>query len=187
MGLIAVFDIETSHPNKDRARVIEVAYQVLDPETLEVVRAHSTLVFYGDEAAVAIDDAALQVHGITSEMCANEGASIADVVYRMLDDWEDVCTLVSHGADIDVEILALEFVRVLSYWPFADRAIVCTKEIGSFVCCIPRGRDGYKWPSLLELHGCLHGQPALARHDQDHRAAADVELCVQCFRKLRLF
>ena len=179
--LVAVFDIETSHPCKEHARVIELAYQILDPETLETLRSYSTLVYHGEHVA-AIDEASSNVHGITEEHCCAQGRDVADVVYEVLDDWRDVGTLVSHGVDLDVEILALEFVRVLSYWPFSHCALVCTKELGAFACCIPRGRGGYKWPTLAELWAELHPEktPAVTAH----RAAEDVAMCADCYRLL---
>jgi DNA polymerase III epsilon subunit-like protein len=181
-GLVAVFDIETSHPNKEAARVIEIAYQVLDPaRNLESVAQFDSLVYH-EESDFAIDPASAKIHGITAEECFLKGRSFAEVLDRLTMDWRDVTTLVSHGVDVDVSILGMECIRLAGVWPFQDRLLVCTKEIGAVVCRIPRGRSGYKWPTLLELwtHLCCDGGVAVA----DHRAAQDVKLCVDCCRVL---
>lgn len=175
-----VLDLETSHPDPTQARVIEIAYAVVDNETFHVLRVFDSLVFHDE---LDIEKSSAEIHNITRDMCLADGRSPGAIVDLICTDWADVDTIVAHGVDTDVEVLGMMFVDVLGYWPFAHCRLVCTKELGTVVHWIPRGRDGYKWPSLVELWRATGGVGDVSNH---HRAARDVELCLDCLNAIRL-
>ena len=177
------FDVETSHPLKNRAVIVEIAYRVVDAD-FNVISAYDSIVSREDYNSDVrwIDDVSADVHGITEEMCRELGKDIVDILHDIMVDWKDAKTIVSHGIDIDIEILAMEFIRLVGHWPFVHCALVCTKELGAVACHIPRGRSGYKWPTQSELW--VHCHPEREKPSRVHRATVDVDMCMESYMAL---
>jgi DNA polymerase III subunit alpha len=54
-------------------------------------------------------------------------------------------------------------------------------ETTTELCRLPRwGNAGFKWPTLMELHVHVFGEP----YDDPHDAASDLRACARCFFKL---
>lgn len=180
--MTVVFDIETSHQSLDAARIVELSYRILNSE-LEVVSSRDELAYHD---GMTIDPDCAAVHGICVEDCLTHGRHVRDVLGDMVQDWKHhgVGTLVSHGVDVDVAILASDCFRHLGAWPFMHCSLVCTKELGAIACCIPRPGSVYKWPSLAELWNAIVGSPGDPHRAVTHRSGDDTDMCVECYRIL---
>jgi len=64
---------------------------------------------------------------------------------------------------------------------FKDKHTVCTKELSTPILKL-RGKYGYKWPTLVELHKFLFPGKEIV---QEHTALSDVRILVDCFDGLR--
>lgn len=183
--MTAVFDIETTSRITSRARIVELSYRVLSDDTFEVIASYDQLVHHDH---MTIDPECQAVHGISAEECRERGCHVDAAMEHLVRDWtaHGVHTLVSHGVDIDAQILAAECVRSTGEWPFLRCRLECTKELGAIACRIPRAGSGYKWPSLAELYRCVCAPCADERAETVHRSSKDTDMCVDCYRAMCL-
>jgi DNA polymerase III epsilon subunit-like protein len=122
------------------------------------------------------------VHGISHARARREGKALAEVMDEFLELTAPGFTaMVAHNLEYDIGVVGAELVRLGRPLGLLEIPGICTMKTTTGVCRLPRpGGAGYKWPTLLELHGCLFGRPYEGAHD----AASDLEACARCFFKL---
>lgn len=129
-----------------------------------------------------IPDDAIAVHGISNERALKEGIDLINVLSMFFDNLSHANLAVAHNLSFDVNIVAAEFYRIGMFNPFSVIPGLCTKESGTMVCKIPRpDGNGYKWPSLKDLHTRLFGE----YFEGAHSALADAKAAERCFWKMR--
>lgn len=190
--LILIFDTETtglpadyqaSYRDSDNwPRCIQLAWQLVDSDSWRMVQQSSQLVFPED---FDIPEEAAAVHGYSTEACKADGRPLRMVLSTFAEAMEAAQWICGHNISFDKQILAAECHRlnmpgVLD--DLLDKQSICTKESGTDVCKIPNpyGRDGYKWPKLVELHQHLFGED----FDNAHDALGDVTATARCLRAL---
>ncbi len=123
-----------------------------------------------------------QIHGISTELAANDGVPLAEVLTLFQEVLSKTQFLVGQNVGFDINIMGAEFYRAevensLATLPVLD---TCTEDT-ALLCQIPGGRGGkFKLPTLTELHDFLFNKP----FSEAHNAAADVEATSRCFFEL---
>ncbi|MBZ9728075.1 DNA polymerase III subunit alpha [Salegentibacter sp. JZCK2] len=123
-----------------------------------------------------------KVHGISTELAAEEGVPLSEMLEKFQEALNKTKFVVGQNVGFDLNIMGAEFHReamenTLQQLPVLD---TCT-EVTARMCEIPGGRGGkFKLPTLTELHEFLFDEP----FGEAHNATADVEATTRCFLEL---
>ncbi|MBO6880946.1 DNA polymerase III subunit alpha [Winogradskyella sp.] len=123
-----------------------------------------------------------KIHGISTELAAERGVPLAEVLEKFNTALAKTKFVVGQNVGFDLNIMGAEFVREdvenpLQEFPVLDTCTEHTAEL----CKIPGGRYGkFKLPTLTELHEFLFNKPFA----EAHNATADVEATTRCFLEL---
>jgi len=159
-------------------RCIQIAWQLHD--AMGNCIDHQDYLVKPDGFNIPYD--AEKIHGISTELAAEQGISLAEVLEKFNAVLEKTKFVVGQNVGFDLNIMGAEFVREdvanqLQELPVLD---TCTEHTAS-LCQIPGGRGGkFKLPTLTELHQFLFNQPFA----EAHNATADVEATTRCFLEL---
>ena len=157
----------------DSARLIELAYILIDSKTKEEIRRESFLV----KPTFPITNS--HIHGITQELAERDGVDLSVVFEALRTDMALCSRLVAHNAEFDTHILRSECYRA------KEGALAALIESKQTRCTMKMGTIGRrKWPKLTELHARLLPSTGDTPIVQTHRALADTELCLACYRIL---
>jgi len=93
-------------------RIVQVAYILLDSNGNNY--SYSTYVKQNQP----IPARAINVHGITNEMCEKEGETLSDVLNELSDKVSQCDTIVGYNVNFDFKVLQAEFLRSKMGFPF---------------------------------------------------------------------
>ncbi len=159
-------------------RCIQIAWQLHDDKG--AVIEHQDYLVKPDGFNIPYD--AEKIHGISTELAAEQGISLVEVLEKFNEALSKTKFVVGQNVGFDVNIMGAEFFREgitneLENLPVLD---TCT-ETTALLCQIPGGRGGkFKLPTLTELHEFLFGD----KFGEAHNATADVEATARCFFEL---
>lgn len=159
-------------------RCIQIAWQLHD--AMGNCIDHQDYLVKPDGFNIPYD--AEKIHGISTELAAEQGISLAEVLEKFNAVLEKTKFVVGQNVGFDLNIMGAEFVREdvanqLQELPVLDTCTEHTAEL----CKIPGGRGGkFKLPTLTELHEFLFNQSFA----EAHNATADVEATTRCFLEL---
>lgn len=185
--MILVFDTETTgfptYKNAfpfytkmyENARMIEIAYVLIDHTNHHIVKEASYLIKDDDRESIPNS----HIHGITNEMTQEQGVTILEFFDEFYQDLKLVDTIVAHNIDFDMRILLSELYR---QYPkrrnliglLYCKRLECTMHMGA------KCMDVTKYPKLVELFKFLFSES----WEQNHRALDDVMACAKCYLKM---
>lgn len=177
---IVVFDTETSGLNAGTNVILSISWQVLDNKLCKISEKTYYFDWPDDERRIA--DEAIYVNGLTKERLTELGTSDKALA---LQDFADVITdadlLVAHNGGFDARFIKADAIEAGVIISFQNKELWDTMHRMTYYCKIPRGRNEYKWPRLLELADKLR----VRQDDIDyHQSAADVEVTARCFKAI---
>ncbi|MDR2414192.1 MAG: 3'-5' exonuclease [Odoribacteraceae bacterium] len=120
------------------------------------------------------------IHGITTERATRDGHLLLPVLQHFNELVERAVFLVAHNIAFDEKIIGAELLRCNLPNAMQAKRKVCTMERSTNLCAI-KGRYGYKWPRLSELHQKLFNTD----FEEAHNAAADIQATARCFWELK--
>ncbi|MFK7748223.1 MAG: DNA polymerase III subunit alpha [Kordia sp.] len=159
-------------------RCIQIAWQLHDE--LGNLIEHQDYLVQPEGFNIPYD--AEKIHGISTELAAEQGISLQEVLEKFNIALSKTKFIVGQNVGFDVNIMGSEFYRgnvanKLQELPVLD---TCTEATAS-LCQLPGGRFGkFKLPTLTELHQYLFG----VGFGEAHNATADVEATTRCFLEL---
>ena len=159
-------------------RCIQIAWQMHDSMG-NLVESQDYLV-QPDGFNIPYD--AEQIHGISTELAAQKGIPLAEVLEKFNLALSKAKFVVGQNVGFDVNIMGAEFHRLQVENPLQELPVLdtCTEET-ALLCKLPGGRGGkFKLPTLTELHEYLFKEP----FNEAHNATADVEATTRCFLEL---
>jgi DNA polymerase-3 subunit alpha len=159
-------------------RCIQIAWQLHD-ELGDLVE-HQDYLIRPDGFNIPYD--AERIHGISTELAAEQGVELAEVLEKFNIALSRSKFVVGQNIGFDINIMGSEFYRMGIESPMAQMPVLdtCT-EVTADLLKIPGGRGGrFKLPTLTELHNYLFGVPFA----EAHNATADVEATTRCFLQL---
>jgi len=172
------FDTETAGFN---GPILQLAW-ILTDEDGDVLESSNELLRHSIE--FEINEKALEIHGITKEMCAENGLDATFLLNALLSKMADANKIVAHNLAFDWDMVSKDRTRYNVTDPMpAHEKVFCTMKATTDICKLPNqnGRSGYKWPKLQELHVHLFGD----EFDGAHDALADVRATSRCFFELK--
>ena len=194
-NLILFFDTETTGlPNKkpptdpNQARLIQLAAILASPEG-EVLNTLNTLVKIGN---AFMHPLAQEAHGISREKANSEGIHPKEAFEKFHSMSESAECLVCHNHNFDFKLIELTAAQLchrsgsdepdLMLSEIRELPYYCTMVQSKEFCALPmKGRNGYKFPKLMELYRILFGESFEGAHD----AMADVTATMKCFFELK--
>ena len=159
-------------------RCIQIAWQ-LHNEWGELIEAKDYLV---KPEGFNIPYDAEQIHGISTELAAEQGVDLAFVLDEFNTALAKAKFVVGQNVGFDNNIMGCEFHRQGVESELLNKKILdtCTEKTAT-LCQLPGGRGGkFKLPTLTELHKHLFGEG----FGEAHNATADVEATTRCFFEL---
>jgi len=159
-------------------RCIQIAWQLHDD--MGKLIEHQDYLVKPDGFNIPYD--AERIHGISTELAAENGISLAEVLEKFNLALGKAKFIVGQNLGFDLNIMGCEFHRLgvesqMSAIPVLD---TCT-EVTASLLKLPGGRGGkFKLPTLTELHSFLFNKP----FGEAHNATADVEATTRCFLEL---
>ena len=159
-------------------RLVQIAWGIFDP--LGNTEGLQSSIIRPDGFEIPAE--ATEIHGISHERAVREGRALADVLDEFVAAVEDPeIRLVAHHLAFDLGVAGSEIVRANKSRRLFEIPGLCTMETTTELCRLPRwGGAGFKWPTLMELHVHVFGEP----YDHPHDAASDLQACARCFFRL---
>lgn len=141
----------------------------------------------GERPPSIISHKAMDVTGITPELCEAEGIPIADAVELFVIAAEHADVIVCHNTAFDLKVLAAEYARLQPKAKdpnivFAGNPSLCTMKAATPICKIPKAnaKTAYKWPRLDEAMLFFFGEEL----ENAHSAIVDIKATRRVFHKL---
>ena len=182
------FDTETTGVPKDYKappsvvdnwpRIVQLSW-ILQDERENVLSEGNFIV---KPEGFEIPEEAANVHKITTDIALEQGQPLKKVMRHFTTALQLANVVVGHNIHFDASVVGAEFYRLcgqncLEAWPLMDTM----KPLTEF-CAIPnKWNNGYKWPTLQELHMKLFE----SEFDGAHDASADVKATARCFWELK--
>jgi DNA polymerase-3 subunit alpha len=159
-------------------RCIQIAWQLHDD--LGQLIEHQDYLVQPEGFNIPYD--AERIHGISTELAQQQGATLADVLDKFNIALSKTKFIVGQNLGFDINIMGAEFHRMGVDSQMSSMKILdtCT-EVTASLLKLPGGRGGkFKLPTLTELHQYLFNKP----FSEAHNATADVEATTRCFFEL---
>lgn len=122
---------------------------------------------------------ASNIHGVTQELALKDGASLGEVMDKLLVAIVSADIIVGHNISFDMAVLGAEYYRIIGRNPLEEKRSICTMKISVNFCKLP-GNYGFKWPKLNELFFKLFEKEMGAAHT----ALQDISNTQMCFHEL---
>lgn len=164
---IFLFDLESTGTDTATDRVVQIAFVLLDPETLEPEGEPISVLINPERS---IPEGATAIHGITNEML--KGKKTFGQIAGRLKDAMNGCDMAGYNSNAyDVPLLVHEFLRCGQSVPFDENTLFLD------VFQIYRKLNSFK---LTDVYERMFNEPLTDAHD----AAADVKATTRIFAAL---
>lgn len=134
-----------------------------------------------------ISHRAMEVTGITPEMCEEFGVPIADAVELFVIAAEHADLIVCHNTAFDMKVMAAEYARLQPRQKdpnivYGGAPSLCTMKAATPICKIRKGdgKTSFKWPKLEEAMKFFFGEEL----ENAHSAIVDIKATRRVFHKL---
>lgn len=194
---ILYFDTETtglpksqeplSHPSQPRMTQLGLILEVNGHDALVIdtlIRPDNWPVL---ECGNIIGKRAMELTGITPDMCEADGIPIADAMELFVIAAENADLIVCHNTAFDTKLMAIEYLRLQPqrkpYEYLSGKPSLCTMKTATPVCRIPKkdARTGYKWPKLEEAIKFFFDEQL----ENAHSAIVDIKATRRLFNELK--
>ena len=180
---ILVFDTETSGLDPQWNVILQLSYQIVDPDSWATIKTVNHYFAWPDNKA-RVSEGAISVNGLTEEVLSGKQLSNRKAALEEFVADKDSCDLlVAHNLEFDKKFIiascreeGVKFAK--SGW---SQSYDTMKRTTNY-CQIPKDwGNGYKWPKLTELADCLGVDYSnISLHD----SSGDVELTKRCFEQI---
>ena len=180
---ILVFDTETSGLDPQWNVILQLSYQIVDPDLWATIKTVNHYFAWPDNKA-RVSEGAIRVNGLTEEVLSSKQLSNRKAALEEFVTDKDSCDLlVAHNLEFDKKFIiascreeGVKFAN--SGWSHSYDTMKRTTNY----CQIHKDwGNGYKWPKLTELADCLGiNYSNISLHD----SSGDVELTKRCFEQI---
>jgi DNA polymerase III epsilon subunit-like protein len=157
-------------------RMVQIAWIIFDNHGKELESRNHIIIPEGYH----IPKESSLVHGITDEIAKECGQELLGVLNSFKKVTDDSDYLVAHNMSFDEKIVGAEMIRKHIENIIEQKRKICTMKETTDFCSI-KGRYGYKWPTLAELHRKIFG----CDFEDAHDASVDIKITAKCFWELR--
>lgn len=181
-----VFDTETTgRPKSFNApwtdsdnwpRLVQLAWIEYDKDGAEISK-HDIIV---KPEGYSIPHEVVQIHGISNEKANEEGIPMMEALGQFKEALDRNHYLIAHNIQFDLGVMGCEFHRAGIQTRLSSIFSIDTMKLTVNFCKL-RGRNGYKFPKLMELHEKLFNTQFTGAHN----AFFDVLATAKCFFELQ--
>jgi DNA polymerase III epsilon subunit-like protein len=157
-------------------RLVQIAWQNYSGEG-ELLESFSYII---KPEGFIISEEVAKIHRVTQERALKEGKNLKEVLIKFVEHLKKNEFAVAHNFSFDENIVGAELLRAEMENIFFKVRKICTMKGTVDICKIP-SRNGYKWPTLTELHKILFNKDFPDAHD----ALVDVKALADCFFELK--
>jgi DNA polymerase III subunit epsilon len=170
-GFQLYHDPRTNLDAYDRARLVSIAWLLVDVSTHEIVAGSERVFPVAPSYPFDLDPANVAIHGYTKAQLQQVGVPIHEVMARLMADIREhgVQTLVAHNVGFDYHVCLAELVRL------ADASMIQTWESLQKVCTYSMTNK-----RLVEAYRIIVGKPLQGAHN----ALADAVACAEVYKAL---
>ncbi len=94
-----------------------------------------------------------QIHGVNTEIATKNGYYIKFVLHEFNRALKKAQIIIAHNIEFDNKIIGSEMIRASIQTTLFDKKAIDTKIESTSYCALPNERgEGYKWPTLQDLH-----------------------------------
>jgi len=183
--MFLIFDVETNGkpqnwklPHTDTfnwPRMVQIAWQYYDKDRV-LLESKDYII---KPEAWTVPTSHEKMHGISTERAKEEGVFLNKALNEFNDLVDKADYIITHNMNLNSNVVGAEFVRKQIPTRLFSSELVCTMQESTYYCKL-KGKYGYKWPSLQELHQILFG----ARFEDHHQAMVDTQATANSFFKL---
>jgi len=181
-----VFDTETTGmlqwklPDSDptQPKLVQVGAILFDSSHNEIATLKTMVV-----PLAKIEPKAFEAHGISFETAQEFGVSNTNAMEIFCDFIDIADVIVAHNTSFDIRVMNHAARNAdMKGNIFEGKQIHCTKEATTSILRLPapRGKKGYKWPSLQECMTYFFKEDIIGAHD----AMVDVRACARIYQTL---
>lgn len=192
--------INTEHMDK-WPYIVQFSYVFYDMDASKMVKSSDTIIKI--PAHIKISPECTNIHGITNEMCENQGVPFIQVFTEFMTYFNKADWVVAHNLNFDLNMLKVEVLREINHcgerltrsakrnYEILNQCLYtqteklyCTMFNTKKLCNIRRinklGHEYIKVPKLIELHETLFGTSPKNLHNSFN----DVIVLLRCYYKL---
>lgn len=169
----------SAHHLSNWPRLVEIAWIECDDKG--AIKSEEDLIIKPD--SFEIPPEATAIHGITTKKAIKDGVLLKEALRSFGLSFNNAEFCVGHNIDFDVNIINAEFLRAkifLKNFCIFSKPMKCTMKSSTKFCRLKNGYGHNKYPSLLELHTKLFGEP----YEDTHNALNDARACMRCYFEL---
>lgn len=168
-------DTETSGRSPATGRAVQIAWILTDRVGRIVCQSSQIIRPDGFE----IDPGAIRIHGITKEKAMKFGVPLEKALAEFMGALAQADVLIGHNIQFDISILQNDMRAARMGRSLMDFPKICTMRASTSWCRITKldGKNGFKWPTLSELHWRCFGKNFEGAHD----ALSDIQATMRCF------
>lgn len=153
-------------------RLIHISWIILG-EDLKPKEDYNCLI---NPREFTVTNDAAKRHSVDIEEMKASGDELSEVLDRFNKAVKESKYVFAHNLKFNESIVGAECIRSAKTDPLAYAEKYCLMHEGTFLCKL-KGRQGYKWPSLQELHSKIFNQG----YSPTNNARADVIAASRCF------
>ena len=118
---------------------------------------------------------------IDDEDIESKAEDLSEILKIFAKDIDEAQYIFTHNETFNASVVGAEFLRKSMKNPLPYNEVFCLMREATWFCKL-KGKRGYKWPSLTELHAICFKQ----KYSPVNNARADVIAATRCFKKLML-
>lgn len=206
---VIVFDTETTGLPKSKyinnatlplwPHIVQFSYVIYNFSDFKIESMVDSVIKIPD--CVEISQECTNIHGITKEMCDQQGNDLKDILFNFIEDFYSCDLIVGHNINFDLNMIKVELMRLnitLEYFEklyvedfleyihkLPKEKVYCTMQSSIELCAIKKkdkfGKEYNKFPKLLELYQKIFDSIPKNLHNSFN----DVLICLRCFGKLK--
>lgn len=184
---VPLWKLPSSHP--DQPHIVQFAAQLIDPES-RTVRASWDMIIAPN--GWTIPEAAVAVHGITTQRAEANGVKESIAVRTYIDAWAQCDAVLGYNTAFDRRMLRIAMVRDgmsrTQIETFERKKSIDVMQLATPVCKLPptdammaTNQRTFKTPNLTQAALLLLGE----RLSNAHNAAADLDVTLRLYWQLQ--
>lgn len=158
-------------------RMVHLSWIVLD-EKLNPLKDYNCVV---KPEGFKFTEEVLKHCNIDDEDIESKAEDLKQILEVFNKDVQEAKYIFTHNETFNASVVGAEFLRKNMKNPLPYVDVFCLMREATWFCKL-KGKKGYKWPSLTELHAICFKQ----KYSPANNARADVIAATRCFKKLML-
>ena len=159
-------------------RIIHLSWIILDKDLKPVDDYDQIIIPEG----FTFDEKIQKKCSVDQEDIDTKGAPLSDVLEAFEKSLQTVEYVIAHNMNFNENVIAAEYLRKGIRHSLFLKDRICLMQESTFFCKLKGKGQGYKWPTLTELHAIIFKKA----FSPPNNARADVIAATRCFKALMM-